>query len=40
MMNRLDVRLGSKFQRYELVDDGVIAHFADGTSAKGDMLVR
>ena len=40
MMDRLDVRLGAKFSRYELVDDGVIAHFADGTSAKGDLLVR
>lgn len=34
------VELGTTFQRYELLPDGrVTAHFYDGTSATGDLLV-
>jgi 2-polyprenyl-6-methoxyphenol hydroxylase-like FAD-dependent oxidoreductase len=34
------VKFGRTFERYELAGDGqVIAHFADGTSAIGDLLV-
>ncbi|GAA0372819.1 FAD-dependent monooxygenase [Microbispora corallina] len=32
-------RFGAEFVRYDLVDGGVRAHFADGTSAVADLLV-
>ncbi|GAA2210292.1 FAD-dependent monooxygenase [Nonomuraea monospora] len=35
----LDVRFGMAFERYEPLPDGVRAHFADGRSADGDLLV-
>ncbi|MCP2334660.1 FAD-dependent oxidoreductase [Actinoalloteichus caeruleus] len=34
------VHFGAEFERYEVTDDGrVVAHFADGSSATGDLLV-
>ncbi|HEY0253532.1 MAG TPA: NAD(P)/FAD-dependent oxidoreductase, partial [Kofleriaceae bacterium] len=36
----LDVRWGTEFSRYEIEpDDTVTAHFTDGTTARGDLLV-
>ena len=34
-----NVRFGKEFVRYETHDNGVIAHFADGTQARGAVLV-
>ncbi|MGW4398345.1 FAD-dependent oxidoreductase [Amycolatopsis nivea] len=34
-----NVHFGKEFVRYEKRDDGVIAHFADGTQARGAVLV-
>ncbi|MFC6086715.1 FAD-dependent oxidoreductase [Sphaerisporangium aureirubrum] len=34
-----NVHFGKQFQRYETRDGRVVAHFADGTSATGDLLV-
>jgi hypothetical protein len=34
-----DVHFGKAFARYELRGGRVIAHFDDGTSAEGDILV-
>ena len=33
------VRFGTAFERYEITGDRVTAHFADGSSATGDLLV-
>ena len=35
----LEIQWGKKFERYEEDEHGVTAHFADGTSAYGDVLV-
>ncbi len=35
----LDIRYGKRFERYEVGDSGVIAHFDDGTVAQGQVLV-
>lgn len=34
-----NVSFGKKFQRFELVENGVVAHFADGSSEPGSFLV-
>jgi 2-polyprenyl-6-methoxyphenol hydroxylase-like FAD-dependent oxidoreductase len=40
MLTGVDLRHGSAFRRYDLLDDGrVRVHFADGTSAEADLLV-
>jgi 2-polyprenyl-6-methoxyphenol hydroxylase-like FAD-dependent oxidoreductase len=33
------LRLGARFDRFEQDDDGVTAHFADGTTVRGDVLI-
>ena len=33
------VQVGAKLERFEQDDDGVTAHFADGRSARGDVLI-
>ena len=33
------IRLGRRFERFEQDADGVTVHFADGTSARGDLLL-
>jgi hypothetical protein len=35
----IDVQYGKKAERIEEKDDGVVVHFADGTSASGDIVV-
>ncbi|WP_433872924.1 FAD-dependent oxidoreductase [Saccharopolyspora sp. CA-218241] len=33
------LHFGKKFERYERTPDGVVAHFADGSTATGDVLI-
>jgi 2-polyprenyl-6-methoxyphenol hydroxylase-like FAD-dependent oxidoreductase len=35
----LDIRYGKKLTNIEVVDDGVVAHFEDGTTDKGDVIM-
>lgn len=35
----IDVNWGKRFTEYELTDDGVVVHFADGTKVDGSMLL-
>jgi salicylate hydroxylase len=39
LLSGLDVQFGKTFVRYEERDEGVVAHFADGSTATGDVLV-
>ena len=39
LATNLDIEWDRKFERYEEDDHGVTVHFADGTSARGDILV-
>lgn len=39
LMRGLDVRFGMTYERYEPLPQGVRAHFADGRSVDGDLLV-
>ncbi|SFW92332.1 FAD-dependent oxidoreductase [Amycolatopsis australiensis] len=39
LLHGQEVRYGKRFTHYETGDDGVTAHFADGTAARGSLLV-
>ncbi|MFG1643852.1 FAD-dependent oxidoreductase [Amycolatopsis sp. NPDC049252] len=39
LLHGQEIRYGKRFTGYELDEDGVTAHFADGTSARGTVLV-
>lgn len=39
LSRHIDVQYGKKAERIEEKDDGVVVHFADGTSATGDIVV-
>ena len=39
LLHGQEVRYGKRFTHHETDDDGVTAHFADGTSARGSLLV-
>lgn len=35
----LDMRMGMSFKNYEITENGVRAHFADGSVYEGDFLI-
>lgn len=39
LCNHINVEYGKKAERIKETDDGVVVHFADGTSASGDVVV-